>query len=226
MTANRQILSARVAEWDRQKGYGFLDSGRERIFLHRRDFVKWHRPPAVGENIQYSLGRDANGRRCAVKAVQTAGAYPTGRGTWPGTLFFLTLLLIVPGVAGWAYDFNTPAWGAYFLGVNALAWRSYANDKRRAREGLWRVPESTLHFLEVIGGWPAAFLAQRRLRHKSSKSSYQFAFWFIVLLYQLTAWDALHRWKYSRMLWPELEAGWSEESHYSRKIPPKALLGD
>ena len=62
MTANRQVLSARVAEWDRQKGYGFLDSGRERIFLHRRDFVKWHRPPAVGENIQYSLGRDANGR--------------------------------------------------------------------------------------------------------------------------------------------------------------------
>ena len=47
MTANRQILSARVAEWDRQKGYGFLDSGRERIFLHRRDFVKWHRPPAT-----------------------------------------------------------------------------------------------------------------------------------------------------------------------------------
>jgi uncharacterized membrane protein YsdA (DUF1294 family) len=199
-------MSARVAERDREEGHGFPDSGRERIFLYRRDFVKWHRPPAVGGNIQDSLGRDPNGRRCAVKAGQTAGAYPSGRRTWPGTLFLLTLLLIMPGLAGWVYDFNTPAWGAYFLGVNALAWRCYANDKRRAREGLWRVPESTLHLLEAIGGWPAAFLVQRRLRHKCAKSSYQFVFWLIVLLYQLTAWDALHRWKYSRMLWPELES--------------------
>ena len=33
----------------------------------------------------------------------------------------------------------------------------------------------TLHTLELIGGWPAAFLAQRWLRHKCSKRSFQMA---------------------------------------------------
>jgi len=41
-----------------------------------------------------------------------------------------------------------------------------------------------LHLLELLGGWPGAFLAQRRLRHKCSKRRYQFVFWLIVLAYQ------------------------------------------
>jgi len=46
-----------------------------------------------------------------------------------------------------------------------------------------------LHLAELLGGWPGAFLAQRRLRHKCSKVSYQFAFWCIVGLFQLVSTD-------------------------------------
>jgi uncharacterized membrane protein YsdA (DUF1294 family) len=58
-----------------------------------------------------------------------------------------------------------------------------------------------LHLLELLGGWPGAFIAQRRLRHKCSKRQYQVVFWAIVLLYQTTAFDSLQQWRISRALW-------------------------
>jgi uncharacterized membrane protein YsdA (DUF1294 family) len=62
-----------------------------------------------------------------------------------------------------------------------------------------------LHLLELLGGWLAAFLAQRRLRHKSSKGSYQFVFWLIVLAWQFGAVDLLQTWKLSRPALNRLE---------------------
>ncbi|WP_199303243.1 DUF1294 domain-containing protein [Coleofasciculus sp. FACHB-SPT9] len=59
----------------------------------------------------------------------------------------------------------------------------YAEDKSRARKGQWRIPEVTLHLCELAGGWLGAFIAQQKLRHKSSKASYQGVFWLIVILH-------------------------------------------
>lgn len=63
----------------------------------------------------------------------------------------------------------------------------YHSDKKKADSGEWRTAEATLHLWEILGGWPGAFLAQRRYRHKIRKFSYQFVFWLIVALYQLAA---------------------------------------
>jgi uncharacterized membrane protein YsdA (DUF1294 family) len=70
----------------------------------------------------------------------------------------------------------------------------YAADKNRVRRGEWRVPEQMLHLVELIGGWPGAFVAQRRLRHKCSKASYQIVFWVIVLAQQFVALDFVLGW--------------------------------
>lgn len=70
----------------------------------------------------------------------------------------------------------------------------YARDKRAARLANQRTPEATLHLLEVLGGWPGALLAQRALRHKNRKLSYQFAFWGCVIAHEALL-CAL--WKYS-----------------------------
>ena len=88
--------------------------------------------------------------------------------------------------------------GAYTLALSALTYWAYAHDKRSAQQGAWRVPESQLHLLELLGGWPGAFLAQRRLRHKCSKRSYLTVFWLIILSYQIVAVDSLRDWQSSR----------------------------
>jgi uncharacterized membrane protein YsdA (DUF1294 family) len=60
--------------------------------------------------------------------------------------------------------------------MSAATFLLYAFDKWAARTGRWRVPERTLHLLALAGGWPGGFIAQRLLRHKSSKRSFQVVF--------------------------------------------------
>ena len=59
---------------------------------------------------------------------------------------------------------------------------AYGLDKYKAQKGLWRIPEKTLHILELCCGWPGALLAQRLLRHKSYKKSFRIVFWIMVVL--------------------------------------------
>jgi uncharacterized membrane protein YsdA (DUF1294 family) len=88
----------------------------------------------------------------------------------------------------------------YALVLSAVTYWAYAIDKERARKNRWRLAEGRLHLLELLGGWPGAYLAQRWLRHKSSKRSYQIVFWLIVLVYQLAAVDSLRNGQLSRTL--------------------------
>ncbi|HEY0332463.1 MAG TPA: DUF1294 domain-containing protein [Stenotrophomonas sp.] len=60
----------------------------------------------------------------------------------------------------------------------------YARDKRAARRQGRRTPELTLQLLGLAGGWPGALLAQRFLRHKNRKVSFQVGFWACVLLHE------------------------------------------
>ena len=60
--------------------------------------------------------------------------------------------------------------------INAATFIAYWLDKRAAQLAARRTPETTLHLLELLGGWPAAWLAQLSLRHKSRKESYRLAF--------------------------------------------------
>src|SRR5690606_8604644 len=69
-----------------------------------------------------------------------------------------------------------------YLGLSALAFIVYALDKSAAQENRWRTPESTLHLLALFGGWPGALAAQRLLRHKSVKASFQIVFWVTVAI--------------------------------------------
>jgi uncharacterized membrane protein YsdA (DUF1294 family)/cold shock CspA family protein len=186
--------TAKIVEWDYEKGYGFLLAGKGRVFLHRRDFIDRHRRPVVGDVIGFTLGQDAKGRACATNAVHVMAV---GRITVK-LLAFLACLLVLPAIALHRSGVGLHWAGAYLLVLAALTYGSYAMDKRRAQTQDWRLPETRLHLLELLGGWPGAFLAQRQLRHKCSKASYQFVFWLIVLLHQFAAVDSLQNWEYSR----------------------------
>ncbi|MCG8599785.1 MAG: DUF1294 domain-containing protein [Verrucomicrobiales bacterium] len=78
--------------------------------------------------------------------------------------------------------------------ISAFSWFQYSADKSRAKAGEWRISESRMLIWDLLGGWPGGFLAQKHLRHKTVKRSYQACFWGIVALYQLGALDYLNEW--------------------------------
>jgi uncharacterized membrane protein YsdA (DUF1294 family) len=85
--------------------------------------------------------------------------------------------------------------------MSAVCFIAYYRDKRKARRRQWRTPESTLHLIELLGGWPGGLLAQWVLRHKVKKVRYQIRFWSIVLLHGLVWADVLLGHRMSRAVW-------------------------
>ncbi len=72
--------------------------------------------------------------------------------------------------------------GGYAL-ASAVTFAMYGMDKHRAIRGRWRIPERSLHGLELLGGWPGAILGQVVFRHKLRKPSYMLVFLGIVGLH-------------------------------------------
>jgi uncharacterized membrane protein YsdA (DUF1294 family) len=66
--------------------------------------------------------------------------------------------------------------------LSLVSYLVYRQDKRAAMQGQWRTPERILHFLSLLGGWPGALIAQRKFRHKSSKSGFRIVFYITVFL--------------------------------------------
>jgi len=91
-------------------------------------------------------------------------------------MLILAGLLVLPAIALQRQVIDWRWMGAYLLAINVLVSVAYAFDKRRARAKERRLPEAWLHLLELLGGWPGAFLAQRCLRHKCSKAAFNSCF--------------------------------------------------
>lgn len=191
-------LLGKVAEWNEDRGFGFiqpLDAGQPRVFFHIRHYRQDGRRPEPGELVKFSAQRQGDGRwradrvrravapaRAPASRVRSTRALPS----WPG---WLLLCMHVAGL-GWAvHAQRLPVIAALLLsGLCCVTWIAYALDKQAARTGQRRTPEATLHLLELAGGWPGAFLAQRTLHHKTRKRSYRIAFWCVVLLNTGATW--------------------------------------
>jgi uncharacterized membrane protein YsdA (DUF1294 family) len=70
----------------------------------------------------------------------------------------------------------------WYLAASVAAVLAYGVDKSAAERDRWRVKESTLHMLALVGGWPGALIGQRVFRHKSRKPSFQAGFRATVVL--------------------------------------------
>jgi uncharacterized membrane protein YsdA (DUF1294 family)/cold shock CspA family protein len=195
-----RVMTGRIVEWNDAKGFGWTEAEGKRVFVHVKEFVALDRRPQAGDEIRFTLEADPQGRPRAGKVSHVRTGGRIGIGAW---LLWGTLLPL-PGLASLLLPW--PPW--WVFGAAALAsvvtWLMYSHDKSCAREGARRIPERTLHLCELLGGWPAAFLAQRLIRHKCSKWSYQFVFWCIVLLHQIAAVDVISGHELSRMVWRSL----------------------
>jgi uncharacterized membrane protein YsdA (DUF1294 family)/cold shock CspA family protein len=191
--------------WDDEKGFGFIDpeEGGADVFVHITAFVDRGVQPEIGALLSYVRTKDDEGRPRAAKVRVEKGASASNRqrgvsstprrmgrertpisspeaqakfrAAW-GVTFFL---LLVAGAAALGY---LSTWvPALYAGMSCLTFIAYRMDKARAEKDERRVPENTLHLLELLGGWPGALVAQQWLRHKTGKVSYQVIFWLIVM---------------------------------------------
>ncbi|MDK1684600.1 DUF1294 domain-containing protein [Acinetobacter terrestris] len=176
----------RLVEWFDDKGYGFIqpnDASKDRVFLHIKDFARQGPRPIVGCALEYTVLLDGDGRFRAqqvmyLKASQTQKILPKPKNVngqqqklrpmqiaciaYILALAVFTLLGMLSGMV------------LLFISItNALTYWLYAQDKEAALLGNRRIPEQSLHILSFLGGWPTAWLAQERLRHKTQKQPFR-----------------------------------------------------
>lgn len=169
----------RIHSWNDDKGFGFVtpNGGGDKAFVHIKAFARATRRPVDGDPITYTVARDRQGRLQA-NAIRFVGEKkPADDRATPGWFGPIFALLFVAALAGAALfgHLTTTVLAAYAI-VSSVAFIAYGLDKSAANAGRQRTPETTLHFLGLIGGWPGALLAQRVFRHKSRKLAFQRTF--------------------------------------------------
>ena len=88
---------------------------------------------------------------------------------------------------------GTPGWIASIYGAMSLAaFAAFGWDKAAAARGARRIPERTLHLLELLGGWPGALLGAALFRHKTRKGSY-LGLTVVIAIVHVMAWGWLLR---------------------------------
>lgn len=168
-------------------------------------------PSSAGDRPAVAASRPL-GRQRVRTPEREAGRMPPARRSPQGSLvtptsallaiaaFFGLLLLFVlarPDLArAWGLSFARP-WvlGAAWYGIaSVVSFALHAIDKQAAVRGGQRVSERSLLLTALVGGWPGASLAQRALRHKTSKPAFQWAFGAMVglnlLALALALWHA------------------------------------
>lgn len=76
----------------------------------------------------------------------------------------------------------------YLIVVNIITFFLYAEDKRRARCGQWRIAESTLLLLALIGGAPGAYASMWIFHHKTRKWKFRIGIPVMILIQVLLGW--------------------------------------
>ena len=78
---------------------------------------------------------------------------------------------------------------AWIAGWTLPAFAMYGIDKRQARQGGWRVPESILHSLALVGGFIGAWAGRAVFRHKTRNRMFH-----VVLLAATALWGVVAAW--------------------------------
>ena len=81
----------------------------------------------------------------------------------------------------------------FYGAASLITFLAYGADKYKSKRGGRRVPERTLHWLEVLGGWPGALIAANLFRHKRRKRKYVLVLAAIIILHA-GLWCAIAWW--------------------------------
>ena len=188
-------MRGRLTEWNDERGFGFVTSldDESRAFVHVSAFPQESRRPQVLDLISYETRHDDRGRLQACHVRFLAPVRPARTGVRPrevrgsqgdevSVAIPLTTLALIILVGLLVRGPVAAALLAGYMVMSLVTFAAYAADKSAAARGGFRTQESALHLLEFAGGWPGALIAQRALRHKTRKRSYQVGFWVCVAM--------------------------------------------
>ncbi|MGB3136012.1 MAG: cold shock and DUF1294 domain-containing protein [Nodosilinea sp.] len=206
------IRSGKLTKWQDKRGFGFIQpaDGSQKVFLHISEIKDATRRPQEKDTIYYHCVADSDGKARACSAfilgarnksaplshrTKLSGAIAS---SFPlGEVVLLSFLPLV-GIIHFTLTTHNPVPLILYPAMSLVTYALYADDKSRAKRRDWRTSEQTLHLCELAGGWLGGLIAQRVLRHKSKKASYQAEFWAIVVIHY-AAWLFWLFW--GRTLW-------------------------
>lgn len=181
----------RLARWNGDRGFGFLEptGGGPDAFAHIHAFAKDDRLIEEGHLYSYIAKTDEKGRvRAAdIRPVRPVVPPPPGMPFWRKALSRTPRLLVIPAFLFIAIAVALNAkvsamWIFVYAIASAITFIGYGLDKRAAEHKEWRVSETILLMLGLVGGWPGAILAQEYYRHKTKKMSFRTLFWMSVAI--------------------------------------------
>lgn len=199
------LCSGKLKTWKDNRGFGFIQpaNGSQEIYLHISELKDSTRRPRENDVIYYYtiVGSDGKTRACnafilgaRIKPTSSTTALSgnvksdySPQANFPALEMLFLLLLPGFGTTHFIWTTKNPLPLILYTVMSLLTYVLYSEDKSRAKRRLWRTPEQTLHLFELAGGWIGGFLAQRILRHKNRKASYQYVFWTIVIIHHI-AW--------------------------------------
>jgi uncharacterized membrane protein YsdA (DUF1294 family)/cold shock CspA family protein len=196
-----QLYEGIIKSWRGDKGFGFIqpNEGEKDIFIHIRDLKHDNYKPIIGDKVVYKIITDKNGKIRAYDAFikgqkicntvreetfKKQSFHHSKEKSKFGLVPRIIIALIPFILSAWLLitkSISLPLF-AYLI-FSPVTFLCYAYDKSMALKDQWRVAESTLHLFELLGGWPAALIAQYTIRHKNKKQSFQITFWLIVFIH-------------------------------------------
>lgn len=177
-----------IVNWNDDRGFGFVRpaGGGTELFFHISDYRGAGRP-ASGDSVKFEIGKGRDGKPVAL-SVRPAFAKAAPPPPNPGKHFdrdsnrvWLGALLIGLAFAVAIIDHAPIGFTMLYLAMGFAAFALYAMDKRSARSGGWRVPETSLHLLDLAFGIAGGLIAQHILRHKTSKREFALVSYAIAL---------------------------------------------
>jgi uncharacterized membrane protein YsdA (DUF1294 family)/cold shock CspA family protein len=185
---NSSRKEGRLSGWNEARGFGFLrpvDGGPD-AFAHIRAFAKEERHIEEGHLYTYETETDQAGRLRAadIRPVRIVPAQPSILQKFirrsPRLLVIPAFLFIAVAVS-LATDVS-PLWFVIYGVASIACFTGYALDKRAAEHHQWRVSETILLLVGLVGGWPGAIVAQELFRHKTKKPAFRTLFWMSVAI--------------------------------------------
>jgi uncharacterized membrane protein YsdA (DUF1294 family)/cold shock CspA family protein len=174
-----------ITKWNDKKGFGFITpkSGGKQIFIHINEFSRRHKRPNEGLSVNFDRTTDSRGRNCAMNVYPLKGHKKATRADnqLKFSIIFTRTFIAIVGLLVAIDRLPIVVPGVYII-LSLVAFALYKKDKAAAEWDEWRIPEKTLHFVSIIGGWPGALIAQNLLRHKCRKLSFRIVYWVTVVI--------------------------------------------